>query len=97
MPVGKSITECLQGLGVLEKKSEGESRTQWPENAKTLNEAVLEFADSIEEESCAHGAEETLNNWIKERAIEWVQSNSADWSAEGRLPQAPVFPGDEQM
>lgn len=97
MPVGKTIAECLQALGVLDKKLEAQTKKQWPQNAKDLNEAIVEFADSIERESDAHGIGESLNQWVEERATNWVRSNRKLWSAEHRLPHAPVFPKDEAM
>ena len=95
MPVAvKSIAECLQALGVLDEQSGAQTRTQWPQNAKILNEAMAEFADSIEKESDAHGAGQSPNKWVEERAIEWVQSDSELWSAKDRLLHAPAFPRD---
>ena len=94
MPVGKTIAECLQALGVLEENTAAHTKTQWPQNAKSLNEAMAEFADSIEEEGDAKGAGESLNKWVQERALEWVNSNSERWSVNDRLPHAPVFPED---
>ena len=91
----KSIAECLQALGVLDENTVAQTKTQWPQNAKSLNEAVAEFADSIEEENNAKGAGESLDKWIQGRAIEWVKSNSERWSANDRLPHAPAFPEDE--
>lgn len=95
MPVGKTIVECLQALGVLEKQLGGQTKTQWPQNAKSLNQAIVEFADSIEEESHAHGVGESLSEWVEERAAEWVHFNSEKWSAKYRLPQAPEFSKDK--
>lgn len=97
MPVGKPITECLQALGVLEKKWVMQTKTQWPQDAKSLNEAIVEFADAIENESYAYGAREDLNKWVEDRAADWVSSNSELWSAKDRLPHAPVFPMDKPM
>ena len=97
MPVGKTIAECLQGLGVLDKNLEAQTKKQWPENAKNLNEAIGDFADSIEGESDAHGTGDSLNQWVEEQAAEWVRSNRELWLAEHRLPHAPVFPKDEAM
>lgn len=95
MPVGKTIVECLQALGVLEKQPGCQTKTQWPQNAKSLHQAIVEFADSIEEESYAHGVGESLSKWVGERAAEWVHFNSEQWSAKDRLPQAPEFPKDK--
>ncbi len=100
MPVGKPIAECLQALGVLEFQSRAQTKTQWPENAKSLNEAIASFAISIKGESHAHGAGETLSEWVKQRATEWVQSNGERWSAKNRgmlLPHAPDFPADRLL
>ncbi len=97
MPVGKPVHECLQALGVLEKKSEVQTKTQWPRNAKILNEALTELANSIEEESYAHGVGESLSKWVEDRAAEWVQSYGESWSTKDRMPDAPVFPGDKPM
>lgn len=100
MPTGKTIAECLQGLGVLEIQLEAQTRKQWPQNAKSLNDAIVAFMNSIEEESRVHDAGESLNNWIKERVAEWVQSNGERWSVKNRgmlFPHAPVLPKDESM
>ncbi len=94
MPVGKTLVQCLQSLGVLDKTPEVQSKTQWPQNAKSLNQAIVDFAGSIEEESYAHGTGERLDIWVEERATEWVHANSKHWSAEDRLAHAPVFPRD---
>ena len=91
----KSIAECLQALGVLDENTVARTKTQWPQDAKSLNEVVSKFADSIEEEGNAKGAGEHLDEWVQERAIEWVKSNSKLWSANGRLRNAPAFPEDE--
>ncbi len=90
----------LAGAWVLERQLEAQTKSQWPPNAKSLNEAIVDFIGSIEEESQAHSAGESLNMWIEERAVEWVQSNGERWSATDRsmlLPHAPVFPKDKQM
>ena len=100
MPIGKPIAECLQALGVLEKQSEAQTKSQWPEHAKSLDGAIVEFINTIEEESHTIDAGETLNQWVKDRATEWVQLNGGCWSIKDRtmlLPHAPVFPKDKPM
>ena len=100
MPAVKSIAECLQALGVLERQLEAQIKTQWPQKAKSLNEAIAGFTDSIEEENHAHGVGESLDKWIEERVAQWVQSNGERWWARDRsmfLPHAPVFPKEEPM
>ena len=97
MPVGKSSAECLHALGVLEKNLGAQTKSIWPQKAKSLNEAINEFADSIEEDSHAHGAGDSLNKWVEERAHSWVQSNGILWSAKDRFPDAPIFPKDKPM
>ena len=100
MPAGKTIAECLQALGVLEVQLEAQTKTQWPPNAKSLYEAIVDFMDSIEEEGHAYGAGERLDIWIEERVAEWVQLNGERWSAKGRtilLPHAPELPRDQEM
>ena len=84
MPAGKSIAQCLQALGIFEMQLEAQTKTQWSPNAKSLNEAIVGFMDSIEGGSHAYGAGERLHSWIEERVAEWVQSNGERWSAEGR-------------
>ena len=91
----KSMAECLQALGVLDENTVAQTKTQWPQNAKSLNEALAEFADSIQKEHDAQGDGESPNEFVQGRAIEWVKSNSERWSANDRLPHVPVFPEDE--
>lgn len=100
MPVGKTIAECLQGLGVLEKTFETQSKTQWPQSAKSLNGILVEFSMSIEEEIQTVEAGEILHHWVKDRATGWVLLNGERWSAKDRsmlLPHAPVYPRDKPM
>lgn len=100
MPAGKTIAECLEALGVLERHGETQTKKQWPQNAKNLSEAIVSFARSIEEESHAHSAGESLHAWIGERVAEWLQLNGERWSATNRsmlLSHAPRFPEDEPL
>lgn len=79
---------------------ETQTKTQWPQSAKCLNETILGFIASIEEESHGYDAEESLNKWVEDRAANRAQSNGECWSAKDRsmpLPHAPIFPMDKPI